>query len=72
MEKQITSAASQYESGKKELEESRKQLDTYKSELEKGRKAAGQRRAGAGRGPHQLADGEKANLRKRVPMPGRK
>lgn len=30
MEKQITSAASQYESGKKELEDSRKQLDTYK------------------------------------------
>lgn len=59
MEKQITSAASQYESGKKELEESRKQLDTYKSELEKAEKRldSGERELAEAR--VKLADGEK-------------
>lgn len=59
MEKQITSAASQYESGKKELEDSRKQLDTYKSELEKAEKRldSGERELAEAR--VKLADGEK-------------
>ena len=59
MEKQITSAASQYESGKKGLEDSRKQLDTYKSELEKAEKRldSGERELAEAR--VKLADGEK-------------
>ena len=59
MEKQITSAASQYESGKKELEESRKQLDTYKSELEKAEKQLNDGEKELAEARVKLADGEK-------------
>ena len=59
MEKQITSAAGQYESGKAELEQSRKQLDTYKAELEKAEKklSDGEKKLADAR--IKLADGEK-------------
>ena len=59
MEKQITSAASQYESGKKELEDSRKQLDTYKSELEKAEKQLNDGEKELAEARVKLADGEK-------------
>ena len=59
IEKQITSAAGQYESGKAELEQSRKQLDTYKAELEKAEKklSDGEKKLADAR--IKLADGEK-------------
>ena len=59
MEKQITSAAGHYESGKAELEQSRKQLDTYKAELEKAEKklSDGEKKLADAR--IKLADGEK-------------
>ena len=59
MEKQITSAAGQYESGKAELEQSRKQLDTYKAELEKAEKKLSDGEKELADARLKLADGEK-------------
>ena len=59
MEKQITSAAGQYESGKAELEQSRKQLDTYKAELEKAEKKLSDGEKELAYARLKLADGEK-------------
>lgn len=59
MEKQINAGTAQYESGKKELEDSRKQLDTYKSELEKAEKQLNDGEKELAEARVKLADGEK-------------